>query len=318
MGEKFYMEASIEDSYIYKSFNASNSLIQKIVKYLKTSVALDKSYFEEQYMQMKRTSISPLSRRVIEAYDAGKIELLYSRETKIGTSIPFIVRKNEKGQIVVTIFISTFSVLDKNDNLTIPVKQIYALMESAYVALQLQTYPANITRNVSLMKLCASTYVEMLMRILNKEYALTLDKPLYDKVTYSLKKFFLTNIWNYPNKDLIESYASTDLKFIEELDLSLTKQAYNDAEIKDINDLLNFIKTLSPRMKDLNTRYFIERYVNTYHGSSILSIDYLPYVFFVIINILLGSFLISQAALNDIIKNINGMQKFYPELAKII
>lgn len=318
MGEKFYMESSIEDSYIYKSFNASNSLIQKIVKYLKTSVALDKSYFEEQYMQMKRTSISPLSRRVIEAYDAGKIELLYSRETKIGTSIPFIVRKNEKGQVVVTIFISTFSVLDKNDNLTIPVKQIYALMESAYVALQLQTYPANITRNVSLMKLCASTYVEMLMRILNKEYALTLDKPLYDKVTYSLKKFFLTNIWNYPNKDLIESYASTDLKFIEELDLSLTKQAYNDVEIKDINDLLNFIKTLSPRMKDLNTRYFIERYVNTYHGSSILSIDYLPYVFFVIINILLGSFLISQAALNDIIKNINGMQKFYPELAKII
>lgn len=318
MGEKFYMEASIEDSYIYKSFNASNSLIQKIVKYIKTSVALDKSYFEEQYMQMKRTSISPLSRKVIDAFDAGKIELLYSRETKIGTSIPFIIRKNEKGQVVATIFISTFSVLDKNDNLTIPVKQIYALMESAYVALQLQTYPANITRNVSLMKLCASTYVEMLMRILNKEYALTLDKPLYDKVTYLLKKFFLTNIWNYPNKDLIESYASTDLKFIEELDLSLTKQAYNDAEIKDINDLLNFIKTLSPRMKDLNTRYFIERYVNTYHGSSILSIDYLPYVFFVIINILLGSFLISQAALNDIIKNINGMQKFYPELAKII
>lgn len=318
MGEKFYMEASIEDSYIYKSFNASNSLIQKIVKYIKTSVALDKSYFEEQYMQMKRTSISPLSRKVIDAFDAGKIELLYSRETKIGTSIPFIIRKNENGQVVATIFISTFSVLDKNDNLTIPVKQIYALMESAYVALQLQLYPTNIQRNATLMKLCASTYVEMIMRILNKDYALSLDKPLYDKVTYSLKRFFLTNIWNYPNKDLIEAYASSDLKFIEELDLSLTQQAYGDAQINDINDLMNFIKTLSPRMKELNTRYFIERFVNTYHGSSILSIDYLPYVFFVVINILLGSFLISQAALNDIIKNINGMQKFYPELSKII
>ena len=56
---------------------------------------------------------------------------------------------------------------------------------------------------------------------------------------------------------------------------------------------------------DILTRYFIERYVTTCHGASILSIDYLPYLFFVIVNVLVGSFLIAQPALADVIKNVN-------------
>lgn len=318
MTDLFLHESTIEDSFIYKSFNASNSLIEKLVKYLKTGVLLDTSYFEEQYSQIKKTGISPLSVKVLDAYDNGDIELIYSRDTKIGTSIPYIVRKNEKGNIVVTIFIATFSTIDKNGLLTIPVKQLYALMESAYVALEMQKNPTKIQRNIGVMKICTSVYTQMMMRILNKEYALSLDKSLFDQVSYVITRFFLTNIWGYPNKDLIDSYASNELRHIEELDLDLTRQGYENANITDINTLLQYIATLSPRMKDLNTRYFIERYINTYHGSSILSIDYLPYVFFVIINVLLGSFLISQVALNDIIKNTKGMNKFYPELSKLV
>ena len=318
MHDLFLQESSMEDSFIYKSFNASNSLIEKIVKYIKTAVLLDTSYFEEQFSQMNKSSISPLSAKVIDAYKEGNIELLFSRQTKIGTSIPFIIRKNEKGKIVATIFIATFATMDKNNNLVIPVKQLYALMESSYIALQIQVNPTKIQRNIGIMKLCNSVYTEMIMRILNKEYAIALDKVLYDKCWYTISRFFLTNIWQYPNKDLIDSYASNELKNIEELDLDLTRDGYDDADIKDVNDLLTYIRTLSPRMSNLNTRYFIERFVNTYHGSSILSIDYLPYVFFVIVNILLGSFLISQTALNDVIKNIKGMNKFYIELSKII
>lgn len=311
-------ESTMEDSFIYKSFNASNGLIEKIVKYIKTGVALDSSYIDEQYSQMKKTSLSPLTQKVVESYDKGEIELLFSRETKIGTSIPFIVRKVSNGKIVATIFIATFGNIDKNDNLNIPVKQLYALMESAYVALQMQVNPMKIQRNIGIMKVCLSIYNQMLLRILNKEYALSLDKVLYDKVTYCINRFFLERIWEYPNKDLIDSYSTSELKFIENLDLDLLKTGYLDSNIKDINDLLLFIKTLSPRMNELNTRYFIERFVNTFHGSSIMSLDYLPYVFFVIINIILGSFLISQTALNDIVKNTRGVNKFYVELSKTI
>lgn len=316
--DQIFTESTIEDSFIYKNFNASNSLVEKMVKYIKTGIVLDTGYFEEQYMQMKKNVISPLTPKVINSFDNGEIELLYSKETKIGTSIPFIIRKNEKGKIVATIFIATFTNIDKQDNLTIPVKQLYALMESAYVALQMQVNPMKVQRNVALMRICTSTYTAMLMRILNKLYALTLDKMLYDKVVYTLSRFFLEKVWEYPNSGLIESYAEMEIHYLEDIDLDLLKQSYQSAQIKDINDLILFLKTLSPRMSDINTRFFIEQYVNTFHGSSIMSLDYLPYLFFVIINVLLSSFLISQTALNDIIKNVKNMNKFYSELAKTI
>lgn len=313
----FVYEASMEDSFIYKTLNSSSGLIEKIVKYIKTSVALDKTYWEEQYSQIGKGIISPLCGRVLEAYDNGLIELLYSRETKVGTAIPFIVRKKDN-KIVASIFISTFSTIDKSDNLTIPVKQIYALMECAYVALQMQINPMKIQRNVALMKLCSTVYVQMIMRILNKEYSLILDNTLYEKVQYCVARFFIERIWEYPNKNLVDAYASNDLKYIDNIDLDMLKTGYENFGITDINKLIEYIKTLSPRMSELNIRYFIERFVNTYHSSALISLDYLPYVFFVIINILLGSFLISQAALNDLIKNIRGMNKFYIELSKLV
>lgn len=313
----FLKESTLEDSFIYKSFNASNGVVEKLVKYIKTAVSLDSSYIEEQYMQMKKINFSPLSQKVIEAYDKGDIELLYSRESKIGTSLPFIIRKNGN-KIVATIFIATFGTIDKDSILVIPVKQLYSLMESAYVALEMQKDPTMIQRNVALMRICASVYTEMFLRILNKLYALTTDRVLHDKVSYSITRFFLEKVWEYPNTGLVHSYASADLKYIEDLDLSLTQQEYESAQIVDLDNLLTFVKSLSPRMKNLNTRYFIEQYVNTYHGASIMAMDYLPYVFFVIINVILSSFLISQTALNDLIKNIKGINKFYSELSKTI
>lgn len=313
----FLKESTLEDSFIYKSFNASNGVVEKLVKYIKTAVSLDSSYIEEQYMQMKKINFSPLSQKVVEAYDKGDIELLYSRESKIGTSLPFIIRRNGN-KIVATIFIATFGTIDKDSILVIPVKQLYSLMESAYVALEMQKDPTMIQRNVALMRICASVYTEMFLRILNKLYALTTDRVLHDKVSYSITRFFLEKVWEYPNTGLVHSYASADLKYIEDLDLSLTQQEYESAQIVDLDNLLTFVKSLSPRMKNLNTRYFIEQYVNTYHGASIMAMDYLPYVFFVIINVILSSFLISQTALNDLIKNIKGINKFYSELSKTI
>ena len=47
----------MEDSFIYKTLNSSSGLIEKIVKYIKTSVALDKTYWEE-------TSISALNSKL--------------------------------------------------------------------------------------------------------------------------------------------------------------------------------------------------------------------------------------------------------------
>jgi hypothetical protein len=315
----YVCENTMEDSLVYKTFNQANGVVDKIVKYLSSGVSLDKSYIEDQYAIIRRgAGISPLSQKVLEAFNNGDIEIIWNNTEKVGVAMPFIVRRKSDGKIVSTIFINAFATIKDDSILVIPAKQLYGLMEGAYIALKLQTDPVKVMKNAELMMTTASVYTEMMARILNKEYALTLDKILYDKVCYCIKRFYLECVWEYPNTGLVSNYASSDLKYIQQFDLDALDATYSKMEIKTIANLLEFVKSLSPRMSDLNLRYYIERFIKTYHGSSILSIDYLPYVFFVITNVVMSTFLVSQTALNDIIKNTKNINRFYSELARVM
>lgn len=315
----YVCENTMEDSLVYKTFNQANGVVDKIVKYLSSGVPLDKSYIEDQYAIIRRgAGISPLSQKVLEAFNNGDIEIIWNNTEKVGVAMPFIVRRKSDGKVVSTIFINAFATIKDDSILVIPAKQLYGLMEGAYIALKLQTDPVKVMKNAELMMTTASVYTEMMARILNKEYALTLDKVLYDKVCYCIKRFYLECVWEYPNTGLVSNYASSDLKYIQQFDLDALDAAYSKMEIKTIANLLEFVKSLSPRMSDLNLRYYIERFIKTYHGSSILSIDYLPYVFFVITNVVMSTFLVSQTALNDIIKNTKNINRFYSELARVM
>lgn len=315
----YVCENTMEDSLVYKTFNQANGVVDKIVKYLSSGVPLDKSYIEDQYAIIRRgAGISPLSQKVLEAFNNGDIEIIWNNTEKVGVAMPFIVRRKSDGKVVSTIFINAFATIKDDSILVIPAKQLYGLMEGAYIALKLQTDPVKVMKNAELMMTTASVYTEMMARILNKEYALTLDKVLYDKVCYCIKRFYLECVWEYPNTGLVSNYASSDLKYIQEFDLDALDATYSKMEIKTIANLLEFVKSLSPRMSDLNLRYYIERFIKTYHGSSILSIDYLPYVFFVITNVVMSTFLVSQTALNDIIKNTKNINRFYSELARVM
>lgn len=315
----YVCENTMEDSLVYRTFNQANGVVDKIVKYLSSGVPLDKSYIEDQYAIIRRgAGISPLSQKVLEAFNNGDIEIIWNNTEKVGVAMPFIVRRKSDGKVVSTIFINAFATIKDDSILVIPAKQLYGLMEGAYIALKLQTDPVKVMKNAELMMTTASVYTEMMARILNKEYALTLDKVLYDKVCYCIKRFYLECVWEYPNTGLVSNYASSDLKYIQQFDLDALDATYSKMEIKTIANLLEFVKSLSPRMSDLNLRYYIERFIKTYHGSSILSIDYLPYVFFVITNVVMSTFLVSQTALNDIIKNTKNINRFYSELARVM
>ena len=315
----YVCENTMEDSLVYKTFNQANGVVDKIVKYLSSGVPLDKSYIEDQYAIIRRgAGISPLSQKVLEAFNNGDIEIVWNNTEKVGVAMPFIVRRKSDGKVVSTIFINAFATIKDDSILVIPAKQLYGLMEGAYIALKLQTDPVKVMKNAELMMTTASVYTEMMARILNKEYALTLDKVLYDKVCYCIKRFYLERVWEYPNTGLVSNYASSDLKYIQQFDLDALDATYSKMEIKTIANLLEFVKSLSPRMSDLNLRYYIERFIKTYHGASILSIDYLPYVFFVITNVVMSTFLVSQTALNDIIKNTKNINRFYSELARVM
>lgn len=314
----------MEDSYIFSVFNENKELTRKMLTYIKNASSVDEEFVEEQLIQIKKSRISPLAEEVVGAYARGEIELLYSKSVKVPVSTPFIVRKDPsfKGNVFgvkSSIFIANFATINKETTaLDIPMKNLYILLESAYLALYIHTHPNTIERNIGLMRVVSSVYMEMFMRILNREFALSLDAELHQKVAFTIGKFFVEKVWGVSNSDIGFNVVASNIKNANKMILTQVNDLYNDAEIKDISDALLFIKSLSPRLDSLSVKYIIQRYMITYHGGAVMAIDYLPYMFFVMINTLLGGFLVSQTTLADIIKNERDIKSFYSELTKII
>ena len=125
----YVCENTMEDSLVYKTFNQANGVVDKIVKYLSSGVPLDKSYIEDQYAIIRRgAGISPLSQKVLEAFNNGDIEIIWNNTGKVGVAMPFIVRRKSDGKVVSTIFINAFATIKDDSILVIPAKQLYGLM----------------------------------------------------------------------------------------------------------------------------------------------------------------------------------------------
>ena len=81
INDEIFMESSMSDSFIYGLFNASGEIQKKILTALKEGIVLDKSFIEEQLIQIDRARISPLVPKVLEAFNDGIIRLVYWKST---------------------------------------------------------------------------------------------------------------------------------------------------------------------------------------------------------------------------------------------
>ena len=160
----------------------------------------------------------------------------------------------------------------------------------------------------------------MILRILNKEYAVSTSQDLFAKVSFSIGYFFGKNIWMSENSDVIFTYAYNTIPRGD--------RGYNVAEFKimqesldnitDIKEFIDYLKDLDTKLRQINFRYFTQMYINTYKETSMFSLECITYFLFTIQASLIGSFIVKQPIISDITKNIQGMNQFYPELVRAL
>lgn len=319
-----FLESSLSDSVMYQSFNGNAEMTKTIITAIKDSIVIDASYIEEQIMQIRRTKISPLAETVLSAFEDGSINLLYSKIVKVPKAFPFFVTKVQ-GKIKVFIFVNNYGTISKSDlatngkYLNITMKDLYVLMEGAYCAYKYTLYPTKITKNLGLMKLSCNIYTSMILRILNKEYSLSMDQTSYAKVSFCISKFFLERVWMSQNHDINFSYSFSCINTaVNKAEMLVISEMYDAKNIMNIKDLIMFIKEISPRLQTLTIRYFTQCYINLYKAGAMFSLECLPYFIYTIEATLIGSFLVNQPIISDITKNIKGMNTFYSELVKSV
>lgn len=313
-----FTEASLSDSFIFNELNRSSNASTTIIKAIKTGTILDKSYIEEQYIQCKRSRLSPILTQVLEAFENGEIVLVYNKQVRVSTAIPFVVL-SMNGKTSSYIFISDFSSLSKDaSSLMIEMKKLYVLMEAAYLGKMFYTNPLSFKKSGALLKIMSTIYSGMSMRIFNKEFALSLDKDVYDKVNYCMGRFFLENMMEIKNEQVLHAYAKATCLNPSNFSIDQLAIDYKNAKITKINELIKFVSSLSPKMMKLNFRYYFERWISTFGTGACMSVDTAPYLYYVVINVLLGTFLVNTPTISDMIKNTKQINLFYSELKKIV
>jgi hypothetical protein len=321
-----YTEAALSDSVVYKSFNVRGVLQERLLKALNNNTVIDESYIAEELLKIKRVRISPLADDVISAVQNKEIVLLYvDKSINIPQAFPFIVIKDH-GKNKAFVFLNNYAklvsvktdtadgVLDVKD-----FKNLYALMEGAFIALFFSRYPSKILNNSRIREVCLETYKQMFIRILNKEYSISANQELYAKVSYSISRFFLMNMWNMTNMNNIQNIIVSSIGIgSTPYNLAALADEYEDADIQNIEDLIGFLSNISPRLNQLSMPYFTKAILLQYKPEALFSMEVLPYLLFTIQSAMVGSFLINQPVISDILKNIKSANGYYSELVKII
>lgn len=321
---KIYNESTLSDSYIYNGINTDLTMTKRIAEAIKTGETLDGSYIQEQILQMRRTRLSPLVDDVIRAFENGTILLVYSRTIKIPKAIPFVVLKMG-GKNKVAVFVNNYGtisdsgVVDGGKSLTVPMKDLYVLMEGALIAWAYYEYPVKFQRSMGLMKLTNIIYTTMIVNILNREVSLSLEQDLFNKVSFCVSRFYLERVWGCDNHDIVFNYAvQTCSTTLIRSSLTIVDDEYTNAKIENIDQLITFIKTLSPKLDSMNTRYFTECYINSYLDPALFGMDTFPYFMFAVAATYCGSFIVRQNVISTIIKNTKSANTFYSELSRLI
>lgn len=311
---------SIKDGYIYNAFVEKNDLTRNMGEFIRTSTKIEPKHVEEQLFFVSKHPYNVISSKVVEAYKNGEIVLLYSA-VKMPFSLPFLISKNNNGPMAI-VFISSYSrYVEATDTLDISAVNLYSLLEGAYINLKL-TSSNRMEQNLPLMKTVNDVYINMLGNIFDREFVLNLNIPLRNKVRYTLSRFFYDKIVGLKNREVSHNLSYNSLKDPDKDEIDRLKEQYEDYlesnKIQNIVGLIKFINTIDSKLSGLTASYFLDKLSFTYSGTSVVMVEYLPYIMFTIILSLNGSFLVNIKSLNEIVKNARDIRYFYNEISKLI
>lgn len=319
----FYNESSLNNSEVFNGINniddKTDVLKTKVINTIKTAKALTNEDIEAAYVSVKQIT-EGLTRESIKAFDDGRIVLLHNHGSSITQALPFITFKSKStGKYITYVFMDRYIQIRKDGVLSLKPTDLRDLLAGALIANTLKTNYNDLASNIYLQKLLTNLYSQFVMRILNREFSIAADRNIYDTVIYWTNKFFLYNILQANDSDEnLENIAKNSFKYIDELKYDEIKNAYNEANPTKISDLINLIKTASPRMVNLDFRLFFSNWMQYYYTASVLAIDNIEYFIFMVLTALNSNSAIISIAANDVVKDAKNIKILKSELLKLI
>ena len=233
---------------------------------------------EDVISTIKRKENRPLKSKILSDHALGLTMPLYSPDglAEIPSFVPMWGTKLD-GKAVVAYNITQFASHDENKNIKISVKTMFGFMLGATVSRAIALNPG-ILQQPKLLKHLTAIYVRIITKILDKNFAITVNSLHYDQIKYLCAKFFLISVVGAPNNDTTTGIALGTVTASSE---TIVKSIDNDIDesmaYNDIESFLTVLAELFTRLHKLQYRLVLNELVKLYKSPTLLIAEYAPY-----------------------------------------
>jgi hypothetical protein len=305
---------TFKDSSTYVLLNSVNNISEIVKRALTEYETASVESIQKQLIDL-RTSPIKLTQSALKAFSEGRIILMYAKlEKVIPASLPFISITKGSDNVTLAFLDNIAPVV--NGQFRGNTESLESLISSAYVSLLIRDTGYSVIQRIDIITVVMEIYDNIISNILNTSLGVKSDKVLFDVVTYAIRKFFLYNMMAIDDKDANEKLSIDGLNYMEDSVYSRIATSYDNAGIKDLNQLLEWLKKINARLAQLNPRVFYDRFIRAYQQTSYFAMDNIEYLLYTIIGSLDGSNAVSPA-IKTIVKNVKGVSKLSVALNSI-
>ena len=212
--------------------------------------------------------------QIVELAKQGRIIVMASENSKIPAFIPcWLVRENN--EVCAVVNASPYTKIQKND-CDIDVKRFFGLLQIGMLNLKAYSAYNKIVNSVPLLTTLCKIYTRLMMKVLDRNYAVNLDKAKADQISYLIAKFFLINCIGRTDSTSTQSIALNCVTngIASENQLKRVEEEYN---IKYDNIAVFFdsdLPTAFNSLREMTFRAVLETYCKMYGDFNFMSIEY--------------------------------------------
>lgn len=293
----------LSECFLFQSINSEARI--KIIsemsnKSIMESYALSKDLMEEHVALISRRYKFQSVGSVLEEYNRGNIILVNYPKTQIPSFIPCWLAYNEKNNISAIINASPY-IKTQKDLIDIDTKRVFSLLQIGYLNLKAFKTYTKVVNNIPAMACLTKIYTKFVMKILDRNYSVNLDRVNGDKVSYLIAKFFLINVLGKSDSKTVCDIASKCCINSEATRIQV-EQAEEDFTINFENIATFFdadMPSAFPCLKEMTFRQVLESYCKMYGDFNFLSLEYfynfLAYIMSVRVSANLGNDTLAMA-----------------------
>lgn len=242
------------------------------------SEVINPKQIEEQLTTiLKKYTMYTCRNQVIDAYMKEKIYLIYPADNSLSKLIPvFLMVHPIKKEIISAINIRPYSILSR-DNLQIEAKKLYAFLETAFIDRKLYLDELKFTLNSKVMLYSTQIYTKLMNKVFDKLYGINLNPILTDQVLYLLGKFFLLNIIQKPQTDIVDNIAYNCIfNGTSKEKIFLLNNEFDNTYYQSLPKFFEGLKSFFVYFGSLDLRLFLENFMIMFGSTSVMSIEYYP------------------------------------------